>query len=388
MPLAPLSHKNWNWSGSKFRGTAWFMTVSARSSPISKGIIPIHRWLSLAAAAVWCLQAVTGILIVFHWEMDDASIAAAHVATDPAALQHRIALLAPAGSGRHVVSVWTSAGFADRYDITVEDAAGSDTTVRVTGDGAPVRADGPDAPRRWIDTIVTLHQSLCLGQVGRWIIGASGLMLITNMVVGLVVAWPRHGTWTKVLRPNRRGPSVARHYSWHRALGLTGALPALLLVGAGVLLAFEDEISALIGAKLVEMPAIRGLDRVGFAQAVQVAERALPGSRLAAVTPPQTGDATYRVRLRAPGEWRRAYGASFVLIDATNGHVRGVFPAGDAPPARRTLDALFPLHTGEAGGLIGRILVLCTGLWLASMTVIGIRLWWLRRMSKRRRAII
>ena len=347
-------------------------------------LISAHRWLSLAVAALWCLQAVTGMLIVFHWEMDDATIAAPHAATDPAALEHRIALLAPAGSGRHVVSVWTSAGFADRYDVTVEDAAGLTTTVRVTGDGNPIRTDGPDAPRRPIDTIVLLHQSLISGQTGRWIVGASGLLLFTNIIGGLVIAWPRRGTWAKVLRPSRRGAPVARHYGWHRALGLIGAIPALLLVGAGALLAFDDGVSALIGATPVEMPAVRGPDRIGFARAVEMAERALPGSRLAAVTPPAAGDATYQIRLRAPGEWRRAYGGSFVFVDATDGHVRAIFPAKDAPAARKTFDALFPVHTGEAGGLIGRILVLCTGLWLASMIVIGIRLWWLRRRTGRK----
>lgn len=189
------------------------MAATPFSTRIKKTFVPVHRWLSLAIAALWCLQAATGMLIVFHWEIDDASIAAAHVATDPVGLEHRIALLTPAGSGRHIASVWTSAGFADRYDITVEDAAaGNNTTVRVTGDGTPVRIDGPGAPRRWIDTIVVLHQSLISGQTGRWIIGASGLLLFTNIIGGLVIAWPRRGTWAKALRPSRRGPPVARHY--------------------------------------------------------------------------------------------------------------------------------------------------------------------------------
>jgi len=362
------------------------MAFSLSSARIKKTIIPIHRWLSLTVAALWCLQAVTGMLIVFHWEMDDATIAAPHVATDPAGLAHRIALLAPQGSGRHAVSVWTSAGSPDRYDITIEDQSGDDTVVRVAGDGTPIRTDGPNAPRRLIDTIVVLHQSLIAGQTGRWLIGASGLLLFTNILGGLVIAWPRRGTWARVLRPSRRGAPAARHYGWHRAVGLIGALPALLLVGAGILLAFDDGVATLIGATPVEMPAVRGPLRVGFAQAVGTAERAMPGSRLAAVDLPRDSDATYKVRLRAPGEWRRAYGASFVFVDATDGRVRGVFSASGGPLARRGFDALFPVHTGEAGGLAGRILVLCTGLWLASMIIIGVRLWWLRRKPTRKGA--
>jgi uncharacterized iron-regulated membrane protein len=351
---------------------------------IRKTIVPIHRWLSLALVGLWLLQALTGMLIVFHWEIDDASMVAPHAPTNPAALERRIALLAPVGSGRHLVSAWTSAGFDDRYDLTIVDKAGNDTTIRVSGDGTPIRIDPPNAPRRLIDSVVVLHQSLIAGQTGRWIIGASGILLFTNLLGGIVIAWPRRGTWLRVLRPSRRGAPVARHFAWHRAVGLIGVLPALALVGAGALLAFDDSVSALMGASPPEVAAISGADRIGFARAVTIAEQALPGSRLAAVTPPQRADATYQVRLRTPGEWRRAYGASFVFVDATVGRIRGVFPEAEAPFARKAFDALFPVHTGEAGGFVGRLLVLFTGLWLASMIVIGARLWWLRRTPRRK----
>lgn len=330
-------------------------------------------------AALWLLQAVTGMMIVFHWEEDDATIVAPHAPTDPAALERRIAALAPAGSGHKVTTIWTSAGFADRYDITVADSArGTETVVRTRGDGVPIRTTTPGTGH-WIDTIVVLHQSLLSGPAGRTVMGISGLLLLTNIVGGLVIAWPRRGTWRKVLSPSRKGPPIARHYGWHRAMGLAVAAPALLLVGAGVLLSFDDSVGALIGATPVAMPAHPGTVRIGFADAVTRAEAALPGSRLTAVDLPTADDATYKVRLRARGEWRRAYGSSFVFVDAESGAVRGVFPASKAPAARAVFDALFPIHTGEAGGVAGRLLVLCTGLWLASMVVIGVRLWWLRR---------
>lgn len=349
-----------------------------------KTVKAVHRWLSLSVAVLWVFQAITGILIVFHWEIDDATIPASHTATDLGALEHRIRALTPPISGARMVSLWTSAGAPDRYDITIEDAAKRETTVRVKGDGTPIRIDTPDAPRRLIDWIVTLHQSLGSGQIGRWIMGASGLLLLTNIAGGILIAWPRRGTWRSVLSPGWPRRAVVRHYAWHRAVGLVGAIPALLLVSAGTLLAFDDAVAALIHAEPVAMPPIPGQDRVGFAHAVAAAEKALPESRLAAVDPPAPDDATYRVRLRAPGEWRRAYGASFVLVDATNAKVRGIFPAATAPLPRKAYDALFPIHTGEAGGLAGRMLVLCTGLWLASMITLGVRLWWLRRTPGRK----
>lgn len=334
-------------------------------------------------AALWLLQAITGALIVFHWEIDDSSVASFHAATDPAALGRRVAQLAPAGSGRHVASIWTTAGFADRYDIhVVDDASGGDTVVRVAGDGTAIRTLVP-GKGTLIDTVVVLHQTLLGGDRGRWIIGASGVLLITNLAMGLVIAWPRRGTWRKSMTPSRRGSPAARHYSWHRALGLTGAAAALLLITPGALLAFEDELRPLFNA---EPPIITGPaapSAIGFAQAVDTAERAVPGSRLTAVTMPSADDDTYAIRLQAPGDWQRAYGGSFVFVDGATGAIRGLSLAADAPPTRKAMDVLFPIHTGQAGGLPMRLLVLCIGIWLSSMIVIGVRLWWLRRRARR-----
>ncbi len=65
--------------------------------------------------------------------------------------------------------------------------------------------------------------------------------------MGLYQAWPRAGEWRRTLWPYSRGPAAAaqvypwyRAYQWHRAIGLLIALPALLLVLAGIVRAFDD----------------------------------------------------------------------------------------------------------------------------------------------------
>ena len=34
----------------------------------------LHNYLSLTLAALWLMQAVTGALLVFHWELDDWAV--------------------------------------------------------------------------------------------------------------------------------------------------------------------------------------------------------------------------------------------------------------------------------------------------------------------------
>eukprot|EP01136_Pigoraptor_vietnamica_P001499 Opistho-1_new@28221 len=270
------------------------MTASASPArpSLRRTLLKVHRWLSLGAAIFWLLQALTGILIVFHWEITDAGIAGAHRPTDLAAIERRIATIAPRDSGTTVKSVWTAAGYADRYNIIVEDAEGNGRTVRVAGDGSELRTTR-DGETTLMSFLVGFHHDL-LGSWGSWIVSISGVLLCSNLILGLVAAWPRRGTWRIALKPATRGPTTARLYTWHRAVGLWAVVPALVIVATGTLLKFEDGFGDLIGAESVSLPANPPAgDPVGFAAAARAALTAIPGSSLAAVSWPKGDDATY-----------------------------------------------------------------------------------------------
>jgi len=44
-----------------------------------------------------------------------------------------------------------------------------------------------------------LHQTLFLHTAGNWIIGVSGVLLFSNICLGLYQAWPRTGQWLRAL---------------------------------------------------------------------------------------------------------------------------------------------------------------------------------------------
>jgi uncharacterized iron-regulated membrane protein len=242
----------------------------------------------------------------------------------------------------------------------------------------------PKSERSLFDTIVLLHQKLLLGTFGSWIVGLSGTLLLTNILLGLRAAWPRRGQWRAALLPPRRGPRAARLYALHRALGLAAAAPFLIFFAAGTILVFEGGVSKLVGAQSPSLPPLAGDGRdVGFARAAGAAMRALDARSLTMVAFPDEKDATYRLRVLAPGERRRAYGTSMVLVAAADGKVRGIFPASSAPRGKAFVDALYAIHTGEILGLGGRLLALCAALWLATMTILGLMLWSSRRRPGR-----
>jgi uncharacterized iron-regulated membrane protein len=349
----------------------------------------VHRWLSLAIMALWLVQALTGMLSVFHWELDDAMLPGSHHATDLAAIDRRLAQLAPPGSGRSIGSVWTSAGKADRWDVSVDGPAGP-ATARIDGAGNILRIHSDDerlTDGGWIETLVILHQTLLSGDTGSWIIGLSGCLLLSNMIFGLVIAWPRAGAWRRSLRPAAGGRAPARLYGWHRAMGLWAAVPALLLVSAGVARVFSDGFERLIGAPVLAVPPVapRG-PGISFSRAAGAALARHPNAELAGVNFPGADNAVWKVRLRAPGEAVRAYGNTTVFIDGNDGHVLADDPIDRQPAVRRIADWVYPIHTGEIGGLPGRLAVLLLGIWLASMIVIGGSLWWVRRPMRKGKA--
>lgn len=362
--------------------------MSARAAVLS-----FHRWLSLAIVALWTLQAATGMFAVFHWEIDDATIAGEHRPTDLRAIERTLALLTAPGAGRSVESVWTSAGAPDRWDVEIAaEPPERGLVVRVDGNGNVLRTR-PEGERfaagGIVDTLVSLHYTLLAGQTGRWIIGVSGILLLTNLLFGVMAAWPRRGQWRRTLRPPFAGDRPAGLYAWHRTLGLWLALPAMVLVSAGILLAFEHELEEALPIPAVQAPAERpeGRLRVGMADAVEAALARHPDSFLSAVVSfPDAEEPIWTLRLRQPSELRRAYGKTVVYVSAVDGSILADFDALEAPTGRRFVNALFPLHTGEMGGIPGRIAVLLVGAWLLTMIVLGVRLWLSRRRVQAARA--
>jgi uncharacterized iron-regulated membrane protein len=354
---------------------------------LKANLIRWHRWAGLAAAAFWLVQALTGVLIVFHWEIRDAFIPGAHRQTDLAAIERTVAELTPTGSGARLDSIWTGAGAPDRYDVSIAgDMPEAGRSVRIDGAGR-ILVDGDfKGPAAWTTPLVLIHHNLLAGDTGSWIVGISGVLLVTNILSGLYIAWPKRGQWVRALRPARAGAAAARYYGWHRALGLIVGIPALASVTAGVLLTFSGGVETVVQPTPIAAPADApvGTASVGLAAAAGTALAAYPGSTLAAVYPPEGERPAWQIRVTQQGEARRAYGATRVFVSAVDGRILARFDALDAAPARAFIDGLFPFHTGEMGGLAGRIAVAAIGVWLATMIIVGVLLWAARRKVRAR----
>ena len=352
-----------------------------------------HRYVGLIFAAAWMMQGLTGALLVFHWELDDWSVAGSASPLDVAALSRALGGYAARYPGHTVSALYASGGEPGRFDVVLDRQDGRNDVLRVDGRGTVLRVRPGN--HDWLHIgpyqIATfLHQTLFAGIAGQWFLGASGFVLLLNLTAGLQLAWPR-GNWRQVLWPAAAmRTSAGRLWALHRALGLCLALPAMLAVGLGVCLAFRGPLATLIDdpapvpqlAATAIPPSARS---VTAAEAIDAALQRYPASSLAALILPTPQSPWYEVQMRQPGEWRRDEGLTTVYV-SREGRLLGDYNGERGPLLKHMLDSLYALHTGLAGGVLMRWLAVLIGIWVTIMASLGLMLWGARRAERQRRS--
>ncbi len=344
----------------------------------------VFQWLGVLAAFVWMVLAVTGILLTYHFEINDRLVSSSAPPKNFAAIEQEMNAIEAEGGKSRVNWIWTTAGLRDRFFLNYTAADGSVRNARIGGDGR-VLLDPAEGERTALDWVREIHLSLASGAVGDWILAISGIVLVGTLIRRLYRLWPR-GQAARAFVSGRDEPGGTRLERWYRGIGLLGAVPAFVVVCAAVVIFFEHSIEGPIGAPPITLPAVlpEG-EGAGFAAAAKAAEAAIPGSRFVGTTMPTPDDATYRAWVNQPGEYFRkdGYGGSLVMINANDAGVRGVWPLKEASAAYTFMALPYPVHTGEIAGSVGRVLVLLTGFWLLTMTVIGLILWNRRRQPEK-----
>ncbi len=359
-------------------------------------LVRLHRYLSLACAVFWLVQALTGILLVYRLELYDAFIPGAQAPIDMAAIEQTVNRLERDNPGWARESIWASGSGGDRFDIVLDAPVGTPLNGknrywRVDGAGhilqvGPISEDGGGS--HFFNTLTHLHYTLFLGDIGRWIVAASGLLLISNLVIALKVAWPRKSQALKALTPTMRGNLRARFFSWHRAAGLWLAIPAIIMVSFGVGEAFEDEINGWLGVHPSGPEAAQTTTGpgIGLNAAVKAALPLYPTASISGVGFPSAEAPWYTITLRQSAEPVKAYGRTKIWV-GRDGQVLKTRDPLKASPAQTFTQFLYPAHTGEAFGPVGRLLILLVGLWLLGMGVLGVTMWALRNRSSRKSAL-
>jgi uncharacterized iron-regulated membrane protein len=380
----------------------------------------LHLWTGLIFGAILVLQGLSGSILAWRQELDrmlNPSLlqvapppgmrAGAPLRLAPAAVQAATQALArdprygapgmlslPARAGEVIIAWYRPApalgGPAWRQPVTRQVML-DPATLTVTGE------------RNWgeagwsrellLPTIFQFHHYLLAGEVGKTVVAIEGVALVLAALSGIVLWWPRltrSALWAAVTV--RHGGSWPRfHFQLHRAAGFFAA-PAFLVLGfSGVHFTMPQWTTPAIGMFVPVTPNDKprnlspsGAQKISAAEAVAAAQARLPGARVTRLNFPAKASQPYEIRLRQPGELRDGDGATRISIDARDGRVLRLADPLRASGGDAFLGTLYPLHTGEALGLPGRILISLCGLLPLGFFVTGLTVWLKLRRKKRR----
>lgn len=357
-------------------------------------LITAHRWIGLTVGVLWIAQGLTGCLLVFEPELQRAALPPLH--QGPMASLTLVARNAANVAGASVQRIRALDRQGDLLGAEYSDRRGIWHLVFVeaaTGRVLETIGRDPEVPDRtnvwrWL---YTLHVTLLSGSPGKVIIGISGLMLLSSILMALRIGWPRRHAWKTVWDIGRWRTPAQKLYGWHHAIGLTFAVMLMVLALSGAYMVFQVQVDR-AAARLIpfHLPyvatpvAAMPVTRISAQSAYRTAQELFPDSRFESIVLPTRDQPVYTVRLRQPGESRVWIGTTSVVIDPVTGRVLDRYDAIRASLANRFSDAAYPLHDGEIMGLPGRLLAILCGLSLPILGTLGLAAWWRKQTRGRR----
>ncbi|MFC0252527.1 PepSY-associated TM helix domain-containing protein [Massilia consociata] len=233
-------------------------------------------------------------------------------------------------------------------------------------------------------TLFHLHRYLMAGDAGKVVIAVQGVALMLLTLTGIVVWWPKMtlSAFWHAITVRRGGNWPKFSFQLHRAAGFYTAPLLLVLAFSGVYFNMPDWVTPAIRAAAPLTKNAKAVNaspadapRIDAGAAVAAAQARYPDARVSRVGIPARPEQPYEVRVRQPGELRHGPGATRVSVDAGSGAVLRTVDPLAARGGDWFVSTLYPLHTGEAFGTAGRIVISVVGLTPLLFFVTGLVVW-------------
>lgn len=373
--------------------------------------LKVHLWLGLALGALLLIIGLTGSALVFFKEIDgwlnphllvvsvpkEGQVAYRPLSEIVAAAQSAIPPNAKIGFAYYPRNEQTAFWFYTAYqrDSDVLNVFVNPYTAQVTGTRVWYSAESP-FKNCLMGFIFKLHYTLLLGETGKTLVGILCVVCIVSSLSGLILWWPITGKWRQAFLLKRNASTERFNHDLHKISGFYSLLVLLGVLISGVYFNLGSQFVWMVEkfSPVTRVGAIRNSTQpnsppITLDKAIGIAQQRYPDSSVFAFSLPEKPDQPYTINQLEP------LGVGFVgrrtlKLDQYSGEVLYV---GD--PVRGSGGDLFiqwqwPLHSGYFLGMVGRILVLISGIACAVLYVTGVIRWLqkrrARRLSKQRRA--
>lgn len=372
-----------------------------------KLLVTVHLYVGLVLGIVLSIAGLTGSLIVF-WQPIDTALNPDLLAPDPACTESAFrpidelvaavqVKLPPGGrltsldfpdEERSLLWAWyqmpaPEAEWEDIYTVFVKPCSGDVTDPRLWN----------SQQRPWggplMSALIQLHTSLWLNQwsvlVGNHLLSFGSVLLMGSILVGYYLWWPSRGNWRSAFTLKRGARGTRLHYDLHKVIGACAGGVLLVSLFTAISL-YEPWTQVIISGVNLLSPvtaldapppasiSLEGQEPITVGRVIQIIKTALPSGRPISLEFPVDEQGTYMVTVDTGAVWR-----SQVSVDQYSGAVVRVQGPQAASAGDHVLGWLFPLHTGQAFGLPGRIVLVVLGVIPTCLYMTGFFLWWNRR---------
>jgi uncharacterized iron-regulated membrane protein len=239
-------------------------------------------------------------------------------------------------------------------------------------------------PELWL---FDLHHYLFLGENGKYLTGALGLLLLAFAVTGLILWWRTRKTFRLRLWPARMTRSAIVRQ--HRDIGVI-ASPLLLMAGfTGAMMCFPALSDALLtpwtdpARAAAEPPSASSAPgRVTDWGAVMLnAQAAFPDAEPRRLMISAEPGAALALRMRQDFEWT-PNGRTYVYLDPATAQVLGTNDAAASDTAAAISEKFYPVHAGKVGGLLWHLALTFSGLTLVLLGTLATWSFWFAGSAK------
>lgn len=382
--------------------------MASGNAQLRKLLVKVHLYVGLVLGVVLSIAGLTGGLIVF-WQPIDAALNPELLAPDPACTESSFrpvnelvaavrAKIPPSGQlasldfpdhERPLLWAWyripaSQADWDDTYTVFVQPCSGEVTGPRLWS----------SQQRPWsgplMSALIQLHTSLWLNQwsilFGNHILSFGSVLLMGSIFVGYYLWWPSRGIWRAAFTSKRGARGTRLNYDLHKVVGAYAG--GLMLVSLFTAIHMYEPWTQVIdhGVNLLSPVAnlnappmsdpTAGGASVTTGTALDIAMAKVPGARPVSIEFPADEHGVYLMTLDTDAVWKTQ-----VSIEQYSGAVLRIQGPHVASAGDHVLGWLFPLHTGQAFGLPGRVFMVVLGLVPTCLCMTGWVLWWRKRRT-------
>lgn len=366
-------------------------------------LLKCHRYLGLVLALFVITNGLTGSMLAFYGEIDDQLTAdvVSVPANGPALPINQLTGIVQA---RDPTAKITGLFFGERsnqaysYQVTPVDPTVSKREVWIDPYTGQIRGERLTGATRFdrhhlMPTLHRLHSTLLMGPTGEAILATVAASWFITLLIGLYLAWPRQGSLWKMVTVKHDGSRFRLWFDLHRTIGVVVLLVLISTTLCATYLNAPNVFRSTLGVVAsTTAPVLSTLPQreiqpatITPEQAIVRVRRELTGATVRGIYfhPEKTA---YQLRVRLADDINTRNGTGRYFVDTRNGNVisgRSYQQGGTS--GDRLLAWMYPLHSGQAFGWFGRIVICLTGLAAPLLAISGIYLYLRKRLLPTRR---